>query len=281
MIPWFRLPDFQRESLRLIATTLLAATPLMNEPLTPSKQNSSRDRLSQLYFRHEIRLKKLQFAQPLTLIVSGSNLGAAAAADEMALLVGNVDVTPLEAARVSRVSLRGQRSSLVDRMRMSSRVSEIVQLPFASRPIGSVFFLYLTQDIFAGMLGLQLVRDVHAAIDAGMRIVLIHERNGAKGGCDFEHILLATPSSLLERDLYGPLASPWFTGTHREIGIKLTAEGLGAKAKVPGRAFSNRKLLQRLRESRPFKPHSTAILRDLELSAQSSADGSASASMRS
>ena len=33
----------------------------------------------------------------------------------------------------------------------------------------------------------------------------------------------------MDRNLYGTLAYPWFVGTYREISIKLTARGIGAR----------------------------------------------------
>ena len=60
---------------------------------------------------------------------------------------------------------------------------------------------------------------------------MIHECDRkTRGGCEFDAILLATPSDLVDRGLYNALASPWFSGSqHRMIATKLTLKEIGAR----------------------------------------------------
>eukprot|EP00966_Prymnesium_polylepis_P238407 5513707-Prymnesium_polylepis.2 len=87
VIPWIRLPEFQRESLRLIAMQMLAETPRMRGLA-----------VAELHMANEIRLQKIQFDRPLSLIVSPNNLGAVAAAHEFAERFSNVKVAMLSSS---------------------------------------------------------------------------------------------------------------------------------------------------------------------------------------
>ena len=62
---------------------------------------------------------------------------------------------------------------------------------------------------------------------------MAHENDPDKGGCTFDSILKATPRSLVEDNLYGPLAIAMHSGKdHREVSIQLLAVGFGARTAV-------------------------------------------------
>ena len=58
VVPWLRLPEFQRESLRQIGNKLVKATPLMRK----------KGKDVQLQYAHEIRRKELAFPMPHELL---------------------------------------------------------------------------------------------------------------------------------------------------------------------------------------------------------------------
>ena len=210
VIPWIRLPEFQRESLRLIAMQMLAETPKMRGLA-----------VTELHMANEIRLQKLQFDRPLTLIVSPNNLGAVAAAHEFAERFSNVKVSMLSS------SLAPSRRP---RRRVSGRVNALRKVPVrktsmnkssstttADSPAEGVFFLYLNRQVFSGEVcssradtskgylsrsesnvssrsaeppplefGL-FEAELHQLLDEAASIVMVHENDPERGGCPFSY----------------------------------------------------------------------------------------------
>ena len=93
-----------------------------------------------------------------------------------------------------------------------------------------VLLLYLNRETFSDDNRSLLCRQLLSSlIHGGMVLYLVHENAVEKGGCDFDHFLSAVPQELLECGIFNMIASPWFSGTHRIISIKLTAQLMGAK----------------------------------------------------
>jgi hypothetical protein len=103
--------------------------------------------------------------------------------------------------------------------------------PVADRaPSASHFLLYLNRQTHAGSDGAALAREIRHAWDANMKIVIIHERDPARGGCEFRDVFLTTPQDLIDDGLYRQLAVPFEGGAaHREVSRALLAEALDAE----------------------------------------------------
>jgi hypothetical protein len=61
-----------------------------------------------------------------------------------------------------------------------------------------------------------------------IRIVLVHENDPAKGGCEFGTFFGTTPQGLIDEGIYKEIAIALHTPPHRAISLALVAQALGA-----------------------------------------------------
>ena len=61
-----------------------------------------------------------------------------------------------------------------------------------------------------------------------IRIVLVHEADPAKGGCEFGAFFGTTPQGLIDEGIYKEIAIALHTPPHRAISLALAAQALGA-----------------------------------------------------
>ena len=96
----------------------------------------------------------------------------------------------------------------------------------------SVFLLYLSRQTFIGPAGEALAREVRTARAYKAQIVMIHENDVQRDGCEFEHFFVTTPQDLIDAGLYTSIALAFHPTPHREVSLALAAKSLGAvKAK--------------------------------------------------
>ena len=69
---------------------------------------------------------------------------------------------------------------------------------------------------------------VRAARAAGIRVVLVHERDPTRGGCEFGSFFLTTPQDLISDGLYARVAIALHSGQHRTVSLCLFALEVGA-----------------------------------------------------
>ena len=108
--------------------------------------------------------------------------------------------------------------------------------------------LYLNQNTWLEQ-GEVLDRDVRAAreAEACLQVVMVHENDAEKGGCDFSSFFSSTPASLISDGLYKDIAIALHTLPHRTISLALVAQALGA-IKVDVMAKAKRQLSLSLRK---------------------------------
>jgi len=268
VIKWFRLVDFQLQSLQLIVQQMLMSTPKYRNKTEPLE----------LYIPGSILDKPLAFPHQVVLYASRHNPGAAEAAEELRVTYNQVrwtDTPPLSfqmsqsqrrlklPARQKRYTSSSRRSQQEDTPpsdRLSNvhpttgaalapgastreLVPAITGPPHASQrtssadhsdpatPLASHFLLYLNRHTYCGPEGASLETEIKKAWAAKLKIVLLHEKDNARGGCEFETFLLTTAQCLIEEGLYRrQLATP-FEGdeTHRKVSRALFAKALGGK----------------------------------------------------
>jgi len=95
------------------------------------------------------------------------------------------------------------------------------------------FLLYLSQRTFLEGAGTALAGEVRAALDAGLPIAMIHEKDEThqeRCGCAFYTFFKTTPQDLIERGLYTAALAIAFEGDrdHRVVSHKLFAQSIGA-----------------------------------------------------
>ena len=64
-----------------------------------------------------------------------------------------------------------------------------------------VMLLYLNKDTWVEQ-GEVLERDVRAARKAGLKVVMVHENDKEKGGCEFGDFFGTTPQGLIDDGIY-------------------------------------------------------------------------------
>jgi hypothetical protein len=89
--------------------------------------------------------------------------------------------------------------------------------------------LYLNQKTWVEE-GEVLERDVRAAraTQAGIKIVLVHENDPEKGGCEFGMFFGTTPQELITDGIYSDIAIALHTLPHRAVSLALVAKAVGA-----------------------------------------------------
>ena len=201
-------------------------------PLIPRKELS-------LVLPGEVNIAELALPRPLVLWCSAGNPGAAAMAHELKdALAGGGDAIQVVERRPDARVLEAQGTSVA-------------------------MLLYLNKDTWAAQPGV-LERDVRATCSFGhglgaglvrmasnmrelrrmgssldergagtasadkIRIVLVHEADPAKGGCEFGTFFGTTPQALIDEGIYKEIAIALHTPPHRAISLALVAQALGA-----------------------------------------------------
>ena len=72
------------------------------------------------------------------------------------------------------------------------------------------------------------MREVKATLEQEKPILLMHEADPAKGGCDFGTFFGTTPQGLIDEGIYKDIAIALHTPPHRAISLALVAQALGA-----------------------------------------------------
>ena len=187
----------------------------------------------------EVNIAELALPRPLVLWCSAGNPGAAAMAHE----------------------LKHALASAGDAIQVVERRPDVQVLEAQGKSV--VMLLYLNKDAwvaqpgvlehdvrathsFAHGLGAGLVRmasnmrelrrmgssleqrGAGAASTNKIRIVLVHESDPAKGGCEFGTFFGTTPQGLVEEGIYKEIAIALHTPPHRAVSLALVAQALGA-----------------------------------------------------
>lgn len=110
--------------------------------------------------------------------------------------------------------------------------------------------LYLSRHTFDSEHGgAALADEVRLARAANFPIVMCHENDAARDGCNFARFFATTPEDLIAAGLYSALAIPLMEGEdHRRVSIKLCAKAMGAIA-VRRRTSASESYQARLQES--------------------------------
>jgi len=90
------------------------------------------------------------------------------------------------------------------------------------------FLLYLNHDTYLDDAGTQLAEELRRARAANVPIVMAHENDDKRGGCEFVRFFSTTPNDLISGGLYKALAFACYPGLHRAVSMALLAKALGA-----------------------------------------------------
>mmetsp|Transcript_36930 Transcript_36930/g.97787 ORF Transcript_36930/g.97787 Transcript_36930/m.97787 type:complete len:293 (-) Transcript_36930:552-1430(-) len=216
VVTWMRIQEHQLESLRQVAIGVLLTTPKY-----ATLQQQAMQTLD-LRIPGEVRLQRLRLPRPVRLCCSSANPGANGVADELCDRLGreNVTVTIEDADSIPNGRLGRRKSSQ----------GAILSSFFQSQT--NAFLLYLnstTWDSADPDRREALAGHVTRARDRGESLLMVHEADLTRGGCEFGIFFQLTPQSLIDGGIYEQLAVTWFEPPHRDISIALTAKKLGAE----------------------------------------------------
>ena len=174
-IVWHRISHFQNLTLKLIATEMLRNGPRFQR--SPSGGDAPGDLV--LIQHGELNASKLTLPQPLVLWCSAGNPGAAEVTEELVISMAS-----------SGAAIR-----VVDAMPDVQALKEHGE--------SAAMLLYLNKDTWVEQ-GEVLERDVRAArkLQADLKVVLVHENDKEKGGCEFGDFFGTTPQELIDDGIY-------------------------------------------------------------------------------
>jgi len=203
VIPFHRIQHFQKLTLKLIAHQMLIGA------MQPSA-GSIRLKWTDLHYPDELNCDNLHFDSTVQLSVSAFNPGAAAAADELA-------------SRFDAIVVRDS-ASVIGAVAIGHKGSA------SSKPTSNApyFLLYLNCETYDGDAGQALAAEVREALLTQQRMLMLHEKDPARGGVEFGHLFLTTPRFLVDMGLYRALALGMESDKFRDVSLALVAMGLGA-----------------------------------------------------
>ena len=191
LTPWLRIEDFQIVSLQIIAEA--ATSPVLQSPR--SCRSPPPSPLTQALLFHmpvyrgksiatcvpgELRLQRFAFSTSVVVRVSLANPGSEDLANELADSFANITVSTAEEADDATHML-----------------------------------LYLNEETWSDE---RLAEQVKKARADKLKIVMAHENDPDKGGCEFSKFFETTPQELIAGGLYnGDLARACYPGRHHEV----------------------------------------------------------------
>ena len=258
-IAWHRIAHYQYLTLKLIATEMLRHGPKYRDALHDSLTGrSSRDSTSantnndaspqeelSLVLPGEVNVGELALPRPLVLWCSAGNPGAAVIAQELE------DALAGGGGAIQKVERRPDARRLDAQGKSVAMLLYLNKDTWADQASASV----LENDVrntysFAHGLGAGLVRigtnmrelarassslrgsGGGAGASAGgadkIKIVMVHENDPSKGGCEFGTFFGTTPQKLIDEGVYKEIAIALHTPPHRTVSLALVAQALGA-----------------------------------------------------
>ena len=242
-ITWHRISHYQNLTLKLIATEMLNHSLPDNTVADDSLQLS-------LVLPGEISVADLALPQPAVLWCSAHNPGATEVAQELAgslasggaaiRVVGHKpNVQALNAAGESTVMLLylnkdtwvKQSSELERDVRATNNFAHGLGGGLAR--VGSNM-----RELRRKASSLQQPSSGGSEGGANIKIVLVHENDKNKGGCEFGTLFGTTPQGLISEGIYKDIAIALHPPPHRAVSLALIAQAFGATKDAARPRFS-------------------------------------------
>jgi len=220
-IPWFRVFEFQRKSLVMIAQAALVSTPAY------IKKKELR-----LYMSDAINVSTMVCTEHVCLYASPLNPGAAEVAHELVQALEGLTTTrkPPPGGDEVDLGLPQQSSGSSTRNLRGSSVRGVRKeaAQEAHEATATHFVLYLSTETFTGEAGLRFAEQVRRLRKQNVPCLMIHENDPARNGCEFGTFFTTTPQDLIDDGLFGALALNFSWGVHRQVSLGIAAKVLGA-----------------------------------------------------
>ena len=127
--------------------------------------------------------------------------------------------------------------------------------------------LVLNERTFKGDDGDELFDEVVAARNHGVDVVMAHECDARRGGCEFVRFFSTTPQMLISDGLYDKLAVACHAEPYRQVSLALVAKALGAEPTETRGLFDHHKKKQKTLE-RARKRRKEAMQREARAKAE-------------
>jgi hypothetical protein len=189
-------------------------------------------------------LGPISLESPINLIVCENNYGCSDVVEELKMILQNQGesaslITTIDARMILRKNAQQETDSLLDDNEdMSMSKAEIPHDPSLASPhimdIPTFFLLYLNDNTFEGsdQDQNQLTSIIQTCIDdSDISIVLVHEKDAAKGGCDFGDFFAHAPAELIKppNNLFRDIAIPLYsTKEYRILSLRHILCKMGA-----------------------------------------------------
>lgn len=195
---WYRIAAFQLISLKQLAEFTLLQTPAYKD----------RETLD-IFVPGELLRETLGFTKRVVVYASPHNPGARALTAELKQAYSDITTTEKLPALSSHDNGAEAGSSSGD-------------FP------PTHFLLYLSFNTYLEDAGRSLAEELRRARAAKLPIVMAHENDEERGGCEFARFFSTTPQDLIDNGLYHALAYACYPGDHRAASMALLAKALGA-----------------------------------------------------
>jgi len=208
----------------------------LSAALTSSTRHGSQDHL------HSIQLPcSLLGATEAKIVVAEQSTDSSTPKRRLTRILSTLGAVPggvTSPVSVDHIAVESMRFHLRLRRFSGKKASKSPSLPSASSdipcgsdgrnlsPSATVMFLYLNNQTFLNEAGRLLADEVRSARAAGVRILLVHETDSARGGMDFGVLFHRTPEDLIKGGIYKELAIMLAPGKHRSVSYILTSQAL-------------------------------------------------------
>lgn len=230
---WHRISHYQNLTLKLIATEML------NQSLLDSDVAGGSNKEVSLVLPGEINLADLAMPQPVVLWCSAANPGATELAQELAgsLASGGAAIRVVDRKpNVQALIAAGESAVMLLYLNEDTWVEQSKELErdvratnsFAQGLGGLVRMATNMRELRRSASRMQNPSSGGSQGGPRIQIVLAHENDKDKGGCEFGTLFSTTPQGLINEGIYKDIAIALHTPPHRAISLALLAQACGA-----------------------------------------------------
>jgi len=228
------MKEFQIISLKLIAHDMLLASPAYH-----ARQNLT------LVMDGETLLYGLQIPRFTYVFISSNNPGVMELVHELKQTQTDFAVTHELPEHPAPPSRHSPVTHCLLYLTKRTFVGEAGTISF-TRSAGSLFLLPEISTMWC-CTGEMLAGEIKRARSLHLPVILVHETDERKDGCDFDKFLLSTPSDLIRDGLFRTLAVPMAAGAeHRLVSLGLLGKSLGGHTR-------NRQLLRKVTQALSYR----------------------------
>ena len=248
-ITWHRVSHYQNLTLKLIATEMLRQGPKYSSSLSITGEEEPP---LTLVLPGEVSASELAMPRPVTLWCSTGNPGAEDFAQELAAaMAGGEQMIRVVTRKPDVKALEGNGESVAMLLYLNKETwVEPNQGKLLERDVRLTnnFAHGFAHELGAGLarvgsnmgvgglvrMGSNLTEGINKTVGSAgakkqvVQLVMVHENDPSRGGCDFGAFFGTTPQGLVDEGIYKEIATALHTAPHRAVSLALVAQALGA-----------------------------------------------------